>query len=269
MASTYTISETAHTEESKPYSRKEYAVRDAEAAAEEYPGTPFHVTTGSGKRVHTALAESDEAVDAPAADAGEEPQDAPVADVTTAEGFADLVSEIIAKDETPADADEADAPADGDDPAKEEEGDDEASAPAEALAAATLELCAANTNARRMHYRTIGGEVSLCASAATTRRANAHQIETAGMCPACEKLLGDQQVDRRPAGEGRGTRKSPKRLIVDASTIRDLVAHLKQGVPYAVDLTDGTRLEIAAGDPAEGTADDAAAEMLTIRIVEG
>lgn len=131
-------------------------------------------------------------------------------------------------------------------------------APVAAPAGATLELCAPNTNAKRMHYRPIGEQRTICGSANTSRRANAHQIETASLCPNCEKLAEGKTVDTRPAGAGRGTgsRKAPKRLVVDAGEIRDLVAHLKQGIPYPMELADGTRIEVVGGDPASKELDE-------------
>lgn len=134
-----------------------------------------------------------------------------------------------------------------------------AAAPATAPAGATLELCAANTNAKRMHYRTIGETRTACGSANTSRRANAHQIETASLCPACEKLAAGQPVDTRPAGAARGgsgSRRSPKTVVADASEIRDLVAHLRRGEVYEMETTDGQRVRFVAGDPITGELDE-------------
>lgn len=334
MATKYTILETAHTEESDPFSSKGKAVEAAEAAAEEYPGTTFMVATGKGTVVHKALAES---VDVPAdtepvddvpevQGADEEPVDfdTTLAEVVAGESLEPELDEDVDADfepesdtdietdpslngalarialaavaDNPADTEEDNTPGDkaedaGQDGAEEDNGaDDEepphhglevvsaedvvkalaaqepapaapatpVAAPAAAPAGATLELCAANTNAKRMHYRVIGEQRTACGSANTSRRANAHQIETASLCPNCEKLADGKVVDDRPAGAGRGTgsRKSPKRLVVDAGEIRDLVAHLKQGIPYPMELADGTRIEVVGGDPASKELDE-------------
>lgn len=322
MATKYTILETAQTEESEPYSRKEYATRDADALAQQYPGTEFAVATSSGKVVHKAKAEApevDEAVDpAPVDDVPEVQVDADVdadfdpedpdndvdadfepetdEDAEESVDFNTVLAEvaitavggdpavlhededgeedpghglevvsteeavkILAQDGDPDPAatleaataaaqDAAPAPAAQEDPAP--------AAPAEAPADATLELCAPNTNAKRMHYRPIGEQRTICGSANTSRRANQHQVETAALCPNCEKLANGKTVDTRPAGTARGTRKSPKRLVVDAGEIRDLVAHLKQGIPYSMELADGTRIEVVGGDPATKELDE-------------
>lgn len=339
MATKYTILETTHTEESEPYTRKEYAVRDADKLAEQYPGTEFAVATSSGKVVHkvkTEAPEVDEAVDpAPVDDVPEVQVDADVdadfdpedpdndvdadfepesdQDIEEPVDFNTMLAEvaITAVGGDPAVLHEADGEEDpghglevvsteeavallaqadaadtepGQDDGDEEDGDGEEldaddrkavaklaatalgtpapaadpapAAPAAAPAGATLELCAPNTNAKRMHYRPIGEQRTVCGSANTSRRANAHQIETASLCPNCEKLAKGQTVDDRPAGASRGTRKAPKRLVVDAGDIRDLVAHLKQGIPYPMELADGTRIEVVGGDPASKELDE-------------
>lgn len=313
MATKYTIAETAHTEESETFSSKGKAIEAADAAAEEYPGTTFVVSTARGTIVHKAFAESVDVVDEAPADEvpevqvdDEEPVDF---DATLAAVMDEDTDPDTGEDNTPGDNGEV---AGQDDGAGDSDADIEtdpslngalarialdavadstpdadtdpghglevvsaeevvkalaqgAPAPAEpaapvvpasAPAGATLELCAANTNAKRMHYRAIGEERTACGSAKTSRRANEHQIETASLCTACEKLAGDKVVDTRPAGTGRGTRKAPKRLVVDAGEIRDLVAHLKQGIPYPMELADGTRIEVTGGDPASGELDE-------------
>jgi hypothetical protein len=308
MATKYTILETAHTEESDSYSRKERAVRDADLLAEQYPGTEFAVATSSGKVVHKIKAEVPEVdegvdpapvddvpevqVDTADADADFDPED-PDNDVATdtepetddtpePEDFNALLTEVTGEDEDtesetdtgPDQEDEGDAPDAEDDDAEEKDAEEEgtqgvpapappadsapAPTPLAAPAGATLELCAPNTNAKRMHYRPISQQRTVCGSANTSRRANQHQIETASLCPNCEKLAKGQTVDTRPAGAGRGSgsRKRPKRLVMDAGEVRDLVAHLKQGMPYSMELTDGTRVEIVAGDPQSHELDD-------------
>lgn len=314
MATKYTILETAHTEESEPFSSKAKAVEAADAAAEEYPGTPFRVATGKGTVVHTAFAESVDVVDDAPADEVPEVQ-VDTEDAGDAEDFDAALAEVVGGDalepeqDNDADSGEDNTPGDNGDTAGQD-GDEEdsdadseldeddqqamrklaasalgtgkaetpggstfvsgaeaakavaalgtepAETPAAAPAGATLELCAANTNAKRMHYRAIGETRTACGSANTSRRANAHQIETASLCPACQALATGKTVDSRPAGAARGTRKAPKRLVVDAGEIRDLVAHLKQGLPYSMELADGTRIEVVGGDPASGELDE-------------
>jgi hypothetical protein len=56
---------------------------------------------------------------------------------------------------------------------------------APAAPAAEVELCASNSNAKVMHYRVKGGEVSLCLKAATSRKANARQIADNNICAGC------------------------------------------------------------------------------------
>jgi hypothetical protein len=335
MATKYTILETTHTEESEPFSSKAKAVEAADAAAEEYPGTPFRVATGKGTVVHTAFAESVDVVDEPPVDeVPEAPVDADASDdfdaaLAEVVGGGDLEPELdddVDEDFEPEsdenvlpdaafepDNDEDNTPGDnakdaGQDGAEEDseldEGDQKAmrklagralrtskadapggttflsgakvvkemaeasataaaptaAAPAAtAPAGATLELCAANTNAKRMHYRTIGETRTACGSANTSRRANAHQIETASLCPACEKLASGQPVDTRPAGAARGgsgSRRAPKTVVVDAGEIRDLVAHLKKGDAFEMETTDGQRIRFVAGDPVTGDVDE-------------
>ena len=330
MATKYTILETAHTEESEPFSSKGKAVEAADAAAEEYPGTPFRVATGKGTVVHTAFAESVDVVDETPADEVPEVQvddeegqsfaevlsetmGVPVVDVTDEDTAADSEADT-SEDNTPDDKDE-DAGQDADEEDSDadnelDEGDEEAvkklaaralrgarknspggttfvsgaeavkavaaladTAPAAPVAAptgATLELAAANTNAKRMHYRTIGETRTACGSATTSRRANAHQIETASLCTACEKLADGAVVDTRPAGTGRagsGSRKSPKKVVVDAGEIRDLVARLKAGEPCEMETVDGMRLVFVAGDPVTGEESAELGDIQSINIV--
>lgn len=314
MATKYTILETAHTEESEPFSSKAKAVEAADAAAEEYPGTAFSVATGKGTIVHKAYAESVDVVDEDPADEVPEVQ---VDD--EADAYGELLTAQADEQETtgataPRDEDgrtltevmaqelgvpEEDLIPDGDADNELDEGDQEAmrklagralrtskadapggttflsgaqavkevaaladTAPAVAVPApsgATLELCAANTNAKRMHYRTIGEARTACGSANTSRRANAHQIETASLCPACAKLADGKVVDTRPAGAARGgsgSRRAPKTVVVDAGEIRDLVAHLKKGDAFEMETTDGQRIRFVAGDPVTGDLDE-------------
>jgi hypothetical protein len=344
MATKYTIAETAHTEESDTFSSKAKAVEAADAAAEEYPGTPFRVLTGKGTVVHTAFAESVDVVDEDPAD------EVPEVQVTDEEedaeqdqSFAEVLSETMGVpvlDATDVDEDfeEEDPATDVDDDfepetqeagqveedgeadpghgmevvsteqavallAQAESGDEDAAgdgtasaqdiatalapggpgvralmeqAPAAPVAAqpapagAELELCAANTNAKRMHYRAIGEDPSACGSSKTTRRANAHQVQTASMCTACEKLADGKVVDTRPAGTARGgsgSRKAPKTLVLDAGEIRDIVGHLKRGEAYELELSDGTRVMVVAGDPATGEVSDDLGDIKSINVV--
>ena len=333
MASKYTIAETAHTEESDTFSSKAKAVEAADAAAEEYPGTPFRVLTAKGTVVHTAFAESVDVVDdAPADEVPEVQVTDEEGDAEEGQSFAQVLSETMGVpvlDATDVDADfeEEDPATDVDDdfepetqePGQVEEdaaaGEDSGDADGEtdpghglevvsaeevvkalaqgepapaapaapvvaapvapvaaqpAPAGAELELCAANTNAKRMHYRTIGEERSTCGSSKTTRRANEHQVETASMCTACEKLATGKVVDPRPAGTARGgsgSRKAPKTLVLDAGEIRDIVGHLKRGEAYEVELSDGTRVNVVAGDPSTGEVSDDLGDIKSINIV--
>lgn len=296
MATKYTIQETAHTEESAPFTSKGKAVEAAEAAAEEYPGTTFIVATAKGTIVHKALAESVDVVDEPPVDdvpdaqvneddgefEPEADQDADEEGDPFTQALAEVAAEGAADDEEDA-GEEADADEDGSDQ-EDADGQDEepdegdaqpdqdatptpapAPVPVAAPKGAELELCAANTNAKRMHYRTIGVTRTACGSASTSRRANAHQIETASLCPNCEKLAEGKTVDTRPAGAARGTgsRRKPKQLIMDAGEIRDLVAHLKQGLPYSMELTDGTRVDVVGGDPQSKELDEPDSDKLS------
>jgi len=62
-------------------------------------------------------------------------------------------------------------------------------APAEEAAPAlaeNVELCASNSNAKSMHYRAVGGQVSLCAKASTSRKPNTRQLADNKVCAACE-----------------------------------------------------------------------------------
>ena len=56
---------------------------------------------------------------------------------------------------------------------------------APAAPAQNVELCASNSNAKSMHYRAVGGQVSLCAKASTSRKPNARQLADNKVCPAC------------------------------------------------------------------------------------
>lgn len=286
MATKYTILETTVTEESTPFTRKEYAVKAADDLAQENPGVEFAVATSSGKVVHKVMIEVPEDVDP-----------APVDDVPSVQVDADVETEGTGNDEETPDAgafdaaltevlnEDADADPGHDLPVVDADAVVQAladSTPAPAAPAtpvvvaqpapvgAELELCAANTNAKRMHYRTIGATRTACGSANTSRRANAHQIETASLCPNCEKLAKGKAVDTRPAGAARGgtgSRKAPKTLVVDAGEIRDLVAHLKKGDPFEMELTDGTRLVVVAGDPTTNEVSDDAGDMKSLTIV--
>lgn len=51
--------------------------------------------------------------------------------------------------------------------------------------AANVELCASNSNAKGMHYRAVGGQVTLCSYATTSRKPNARQIADNKICPVC------------------------------------------------------------------------------------
>jgi hypothetical protein len=310
MATKYTILETVVTEESAPFTRKEYAVKAADELAQENPGVEFAVATSSGKVVHKVMAEAPDEVDAD-----------PVDEVPSVQADPDAEAEGVDADFEPEGDQDVEGTGDGDVDAdfepetpdtgafdqalaevlngdegdtKDDEGHGlpvvDADAVVQALAQgtpapaapaapvvaqpapvdATLELCAANTNAKRMHYRTIGVTRTACGSANTSRRANAHQIETASLCPNCEKLAKGKTVDTRPAGAARGgtgSRKSPKTLVVDAGEIRDLVAHLKKGDPFEMELTDGTRLVVVAGDPTTNEVSDEKGDMKSLTIV--
>lgn len=48
-----------------------------------------------------------------------------------------------------------------------------------------VELCASNSNAKVMHYRLVGGEVTLCLRASTSRKANARQLADGKVCTEC------------------------------------------------------------------------------------
>lgn len=61
----------------------------------------------------------------------------------------------------------------------------EAQIAAEAEALAEVELCASNSNAKGMHYRVAGQQVSVCGKAATSRKPNARQLADNAVCPAC------------------------------------------------------------------------------------
>lgn len=303
MATKYTILETSETEESEPYSRKEYAVRDAQDLSEQYPGTEFAVATSSGKIVHKVMTDPADVVDSEPVD------EVPAVQISDEDAFAALLAETVG---VPADADNTDdvddvdadfepeGDADVDADLEPETGQDAAvaapvvdatpatpapalvvapAAPVAAVAAvvaqaapqgAELELCAANTNAKRMHYRAIGQTRTACGSANTSRRANEHQIETASLCPNCAKLATGKVVDSRPAGAARGgsgSRKAPKTLVIDAGEVRDLVAHLKQGDAFEMELTDGTRLRVVAGDPTTHEVSADLGDMQSIAIV--
>lgn len=61
---------------------------------------------------------------------------------------------------------------------------------APAAPAANVELCASNSNAKGMHYRAVGGQVSLCAKASTSRKPNARQLADNKICPSCAAQVG-------------------------------------------------------------------------------
>lgn len=63
-------------------------------------------------------------------------------------------------------------------------------APAAEVAEENVELCASNSNAKGMHYRAKGGQVSLCAKASTSRKPNARQLADNQICPACAAAKG-------------------------------------------------------------------------------
>lgn len=286
MATKYTILETVVTEESAPFTRKEYAVKAADELAQENPGVEFAVATSSGKVVHKVMVDAPEDVDpAPVDDVPSVQVDADEEAPDTGD-FDAALTEVLNEDkegDAPQDEDAPASPALDIDPDRVTVNDALAQVALDAVAAApapvvaqpapvdaTLELCAANTNAKRMHYRTIGQTRTACGSANTSRRANAHQIETASLCPNCEKLAKGKAVDTRPAGAARGgtgSRKSPKTLVVDAGEIRDLVAHLKKGDPFEMELTDGTRLVVVAGDPTTNEVSDEKGDMKSLTIV--
>lgn len=56
---------------------------------------------------------------------------------------------------------------------------------APAAPAAEVELCASNSNAKTMHYRHPGQQVTLCLAATTSRKANARQIADNKICTGC------------------------------------------------------------------------------------
>lgn len=288
MATKYTILETVVTEESAPFTRKEYAVKAADELAQENPGVEFAVATSSGKVVHKVMVEVPEDVDPDPVDEVPSVQADPDAETEGVDAdsetpdtgaFDQALAEVLNGDEGDATDDEGHGLPVVDADAVVQALAENAPAPAApatpvvaqpAPVDATLELCAANTNAKRMHYRTIGQTRTACGSANTSRRANAHQIETASLCPNCEKLAKGKTVDTRPAGAARGgtgSRKAPKTLVVDAGEIRDLVAHLKKGDPFEMELTDGTRLVVVAGDPTTNEVSDDAGDMKSLTIV--
>lgn len=288
MATKYTILETVVTEESAPFTRKEYAVKAADELAQENPGVEFAVATSSGKVVHKVMVEVPEDVDPDPVDEVPSVQADPDAEAEGVDAdsetpdtgaFDQALAEVLNGDEGDATDDEGHGLPVVDADAVVQALAENAPAPAApatpvvaqpAPVDATLELCAANTNAKRMHYRTIGQTRTACGSANTSRRANAHQIETASLCPNCEKLAKGKTVDTRPAGAARGgtgSRKAPKTLVVDAGEIRDLVAHLKKGDPFEMELTDGTRLVVVAGDPTTNEVSDDAGDMKSLTIV--
>ena len=61
---------------------------------------------------------------------------------------------------------------------------------APAAPAANVELCASNSNAKSMHYRAVGGQVSLCAKASTSRKPNARQLADNNVCSSCASQVG-------------------------------------------------------------------------------
>jgi hypothetical protein len=48
-----------------------------------------------------------------------------------------------------------------------------------------VELCASNSNAKVMHYRAVGTQVTLCLKATTSRKANARQLADGNVCTGC------------------------------------------------------------------------------------
>ena len=50
---------------------------------------------------------------------------------------------------------------------------------------AEVELCASNSNAKVMHYRAVGTQVTLCLTATTSRKANARQLADGNVCTGC------------------------------------------------------------------------------------
>lgn len=61
---------------------------------------------------------------------------------------------------------------------------------APAAPAAELELCVSNSNAKGMHYRATGQQVSLCGKAKTSRKPNTRQLADNEMCSTCAVLQG-------------------------------------------------------------------------------
>jgi hypothetical protein len=57
-----------------------------------------------------------------------------------------------------------------------------------------------------------------------------------------------QEAAHKDVEPGRKPRAVP-RLIVNAGEIRDLWQHMKQDIPYPMRLSDGTEIEVVAGDP--------------------
>lgn len=314
MATKYFIPETAHTEQSEPFSSKGKAVEAAELAAQEYPDTAFRVSTAKGTIVHTAQAESVDVTDAPSVD--DVPEVQVDADTEDGPSFADMLRESLTlptgdeAEDNPADSapdentpdnpdaageddDSEDSGADSEDGGEELDEEDQAAMAKLAAKAlrtsratprpvaptppapegAALELCANNTWAKRMHYRIAGETRSLCRSVKTSRRANAHQVETAPLCTACEKLGKGQAVDTRPAGTSRGgsgSRKEPMTVVIDAGDIREMVACLKKGEPFEMETTGGKRILVVAGDPVTGARDEegsAVSDVQSIAIV--
>jgi len=261
MATKYIVPETAATEEAGPFWVKADAVNCADASAAEHPGVTFTVTTGKGTTVHTVLVE---AQDETPAESVTPAMEIPAEDAPQADEEADSDA-----DNTP-----AEIPADEDKAAGQgvaEQDIPQDSAPA-AQGAFTAELCATNTWANIVHIRPLGDQRTVCGSASTSRRANARQVAEIKRCKFCLQAAEEQGlvIDERPAGSGQratGSRRRPKTLVVDAGEIRDLVAHLKNGEAYAMELTDGTRIEVRAGDPVSGELDDESADIRSLSIV--
>lgn len=68
----------------------------------------------------------------------------------------------------------------GQEPKTEAPAPEAPTAPAE-----NVELCASNSNAKSMHYRAKGGQVTLCAKATTSRKPNARQLADNKVCASC------------------------------------------------------------------------------------
>ena len=73
----------------------------------------------------------------------------------------------------------------GQEPQVETPAEEAPAAPAE-----NVELCASNSNAKGMHYRAKGGQVTLCAKATTSRKPNARQLADNKVCPSCASQVG-------------------------------------------------------------------------------